>query len=144
MTPFKAWRGHSPDVSHFRMFGSRAWSRLPIEKRKSLHPQRKESIMTIYSEYAKGYNLFDPSYQNTFIDRSVQFQEDPMQEADPEERECSHIPRNGDVNDVSISEFYDYDMEYEYNHVHAYHEFPRGQNGMKKTYKQLVILQEIH
>ena len=111
MTPFKAWRGHSPDVSHFWMFGSRAWSRLPIEKRKYLQPQRKESIMTIYSEYSKGYNLFDPSYQNTFIDRSVQFQEDPMQEADPEEGECSHIPRNGDVSDVSISEFSDYDME---------------------------------
>ena len=94
--------------------------------------------------FANGYNIFDPSYQNTFIDRSVQFQEDPMQEADPEEGECSHIPRNGDVSDVSISEFSYYDMEDEYNDVHSYHELTQGHNGMKKTYKQLVILQEIH
>ena len=58
-----------------------------------------------------------------------------MQEADPEEGECSHIPHNGDVSDVSIYKFSDYDMEDEYNDMHAYHEFPQGQNGMKKTCK---------
>ena len=36
MTPFKAWSGHKPDVTHFRIFGSRAWARIPIEKRKAL------------------------------------------------------------------------------------------------------------
>ena len=45
-----------------------------------------------------------------------------MQEADPEEGECSHIPRNGDVSDVSIYEFSDYDMEDEYNDVNVDHE----------------------
>ena len=41
-TPYEAWFGHKPNISHFRIFGSRAWARIPIEKRKELQPQRKE------------------------------------------------------------------------------------------------------
>ena len=29
MTPFEAWSGHKLDVTHFRIFGSRAWDMLP-------------------------------------------------------------------------------------------------------------------
>ena len=35
MTLFEAWSGHKPDVTHFRIFGSRAWARIPTEKRKA-------------------------------------------------------------------------------------------------------------
>ena len=31
--PYEAWSGHKPSVSHFRVFGSKAWVRIPIEKR---------------------------------------------------------------------------------------------------------------
>ena len=80
-TPFEAWRGPKYNVSHFKVFGSKAWDRIPPEKRKALQPKIKESIMVGYYEYAKGYKLFIPSYQNTFIKRIVQFEEEPMQEA---------------------------------------------------------------
>ena len=40
--------------------------------------------MVGYAEYEKVYNLFYPSSQNSFISRNVQFEEDPMQEADKE------------------------------------------------------------
>ena len=36
MTPLEAWSGHKPDVTHFWIFGSRAWARIPTEKRKDL------------------------------------------------------------------------------------------------------------
>ena len=36
MTPLESWSGHKPDVTHFRIFGSRAWARIPTEKRKAL------------------------------------------------------------------------------------------------------------
>ena len=45
MTPYKAWFGQKPNVSNFRIFETRAWARIPSEKRKSLQPQRKECIM---------------------------------------------------------------------------------------------------
>ena len=44
MTPFKAWSGHKPYVTHFRIFHSRAWARIPTEKRKALQPQRQECL----------------------------------------------------------------------------------------------------
>ena len=80
MATFEAWKGHKPDVSHLKVFGSSAWARIPFKKREALEPKRKESIMVLYAKYAKGYKLFNPSYQNTFIERSVQFEEEPMQE----------------------------------------------------------------
>ena len=38
MTPFESWSWHKPDVTHFMIFGSKAWARIPTEKRKDLKP----------------------------------------------------------------------------------------------------------
>ena len=40
-TPYEFWFGHKPNISHFRVFGSKSWARIPPEKRKALQPQRK-------------------------------------------------------------------------------------------------------
>jgi hypothetical protein len=40
MTPFEAWIGDKPGVTHFHIFGSRPWAHIPSEKRKTLDPQR--------------------------------------------------------------------------------------------------------
>ena len=40
-TPYEAWFGHKPNISHFRIFGSRAWARIPSEKRKALQTPSK-------------------------------------------------------------------------------------------------------
>ena len=37
-TPFESYFGHKPDVSNFRVFGSTAWARIPLDKRKYLKP----------------------------------------------------------------------------------------------------------
>ena len=70
-TPFEAWSGHKPNVSHLRVFGSKAWARIPPEKRKALQPQINDFIMLGYSEDSKRYNIFDPSSKKTFIEISV-------------------------------------------------------------------------
>ena len=45
MTPFEAWSGHKPNVTHLiRIFGSWAWARIPTEKRKDLQPQSQEFL----------------------------------------------------------------------------------------------------
>ena len=38
MTPFKSWSGNKPYVIHLRIFGSKAWARIPTKKRKALQP----------------------------------------------------------------------------------------------------------
>jgi transposase InsO family protein len=43
-TPYEAWRGLKPEVTHFRIFSSRAWAHIPSEKRKALDPQRTNCI----------------------------------------------------------------------------------------------------
>ena len=78
MTPFEAWSGHKPDVTHFRIFGSKAWARIPTEKRKDLQPQSKECLFVGYSKDSKGYKLINLSTNKAFIERSVQFQEEPL------------------------------------------------------------------
>ena len=70
--------------------------------------------MVGYDEYAKGYKLFDPLSQEKIIEINVQFEEEPMQEVKLVEGDCSHPLFNDDVSDVSISHFYDSDMEDEY------------------------------
>eukprot|EP00253_Pinus_taeda_P024817 PITA_24817 len=51
-TPFDAWSGTKPEVTHFHVFGSRAWARIPSEKRKALDPQRIECIFVGYPDDA--------------------------------------------------------------------------------------------
>ena len=70
-TPYKAWFGHKPNVSNFMIFGTRAWARIPSEKRKDLQTQRKEFIMVVYGEEKKCYKIFGTSTLNTFVERSV-------------------------------------------------------------------------
>ena len=37
-TTFEAWSGYKPNVSHFRVFGSKDLARIPPEKRKAMQP----------------------------------------------------------------------------------------------------------
>ena len=71
MTPFEAWSGCKPEVTHFRIFGTCAWAHIPSEKRKALDPQSTACIFVGYSDDVKGYRLIDPSTEKLFIERSV-------------------------------------------------------------------------
>jgi hypothetical protein len=74
-TPYEAWSGLKPEVTHFCIFGSHAWARIPSEKRKELDPQSTECIFVGYPDGVKGYRLIDLSSARLIIDRSVQFKE---------------------------------------------------------------------
>ena len=54
MTPFEAWSGHKLDVTHFRIFGSKAWDRIPTEKRKALQLQTKSAYLLGILKIQKG------------------------------------------------------------------------------------------
>ena len=95
MTYFEAWSGHKPNVTHFRIFGSKAWARIPTEKRKALQPQSQECIFVGYSKDSKGYNLINLSTNKGFIERCVQFEEEPL--ASMEVGEASSPPEPQEV-----------------------------------------------
>ena len=71
MTPCQAWSGHKPDVTHFKIFGSKAWDRIPTEKRKDLQPQIQEFLFVGYSKDSKGYKMINFITNKYFIERSV-------------------------------------------------------------------------
>ena len=80
--------------------------------------------MVGYDKYSKGYNIFYLPSEKKFIERSVQFEEEPMQEVELEEGDCSHPPLNNDVSHVYLSDFSDFDMEDEYDNMHSDHDSP--------------------
>ena len=58
-TPFKAYFGHKPDVSNLRVFGSTAWARIPLDKRRDLQPQSIECVFIRYPNESKGFKLLN-------------------------------------------------------------------------------------
>jgi hypothetical protein len=62
-------------VTHFHIFGSRAWAWIPSEKRKALDPQSTECIFVGYPDGVKRYHLIDISSDRLIIECSVQFEE---------------------------------------------------------------------
>ena len=47
-TPFKAVYGNNPNVSHLRFFCSKAWVRIPMDKRKGFEAQSRKCILLGY------------------------------------------------------------------------------------------------
>ena len=77
--------------------------------------------------------FFDHSSQKTFIERSVQFEEDPMQEIELAQGECSNPPLHDDVSDDTSSNFYYFDIYEDYNDMHLDHESPIHPKWDEKT-----------
>ena len=82
-TPFEALHGYKPNVSHLRVFGSKYWARILLDKRKAFKAQSSECIMLGYAEDAKYYKLMEVATRRCFIERSVQFKEDQLHDTPP-------------------------------------------------------------
>jgi hypothetical protein len=66
--PYEAWSILKPEVTHFRIFDSHAWARIPSEKKKTLDPQSIECIFLGYPDGVKGYHLTDLSLDRIIIE----------------------------------------------------------------------------
>ena len=84
-TPFKELLGHKPNVSHSRVFGSKSWAIILIDKRKAFQAQSCEFIVLGYVEDAEAYKLMELATRRCFIERSVQFEEDQVHDPPPSE-----------------------------------------------------------
>jgi hypothetical protein len=70
-TPYKAWSNLKSEVTHFFIFGSRAWAHIPSEKRKELDPQSTKFNFVGYPDGVKLYQLIDLSSDRIIIECSV-------------------------------------------------------------------------
>ena len=151
MTPFKEWSGHKPDVTHFEIFGSKAWDRIPTEKRKDFQTQSQECLFFGYYEYSKGYNLINLSTNKYFIERSVQFQEDPLvamevgeSSSPPDPLIVSEETNEFDYSDMSDNEDLSIDTnshtrpKWAENTIHAAGELAGNPNDTRRTRSHFV------
>ena len=76
ITPEKVFTGKTPKVSHFRIFGSLAYCRIPVEKRKKLDQTAEKGYLAGYSENAKAYRTYLPGSRKVVVQRDVKFMED--------------------------------------------------------------------
>ena len=80
-TPFEAYFEHKPDVSNLWVFGSTAWARILLDKRRDLQPQSIECLFIGYPDESKGFKILDIKTKQIIIERSVKFDE-PLQEVE--------------------------------------------------------------
>lgn len=73
LTPDEVWSGRKPNLSHVRIFGTKAMVQVPKQKRRKWDPKAKECILTGFEEETKGYRLYDPTSKIFLKSREVQF-----------------------------------------------------------------------
>jgi len=72
----KVFTGKTPEVSHFRIFGSLAYCCIPEEKRTKLDQIVEKGYLVGYSENTKAYRIYLPGSRNILVRRDVKFMED--------------------------------------------------------------------
>ncbi|KRX38752.1 Retrovirus-related Pol polyprotein from transposon TNT 1-94 [Trichinella murrelli] len=75
-TPFELGTGIKPNVDHIRIFGSKAYSYIPKQKRRKWDNKAREGVIVGYGGTTKGYRLLNPTTNETWISRSVKIIED--------------------------------------------------------------------
>ncbi|MCO5600080.1 hypothetical protein L7F22_054188 [Adiantum nelumboides] len=75
MTPFQAYYGRKPTVSHFRVFGCSAFVHIPKEKWQKLDFKSRKLLFLGYSAESDAYRLYDPDTRTTTVSRVVVFDE---------------------------------------------------------------------
>jgi transposase InsO family protein len=74
-TPFEAWHGWRPKVTHFKIFGCIAYVHVPSQKRHKLEDNSVKCIFMGYSMETKGYRCYDPLTKKLIVSRDVLFDE---------------------------------------------------------------------
>jgi hypothetical protein len=75
ITPFEAWYGRKPTLSHYRVIGCDAWYHVPKKHRRKLQFKGRPAIFVGYATSQKAYKLWDPVSRKVFISRTVIFDE---------------------------------------------------------------------
>jgi hypothetical protein len=72
-TPFQAFYGHKPSLSHLRVFGCRAYALIDKSKRGKLDAKARPCINLGPAQGYKAYRLMDTTTNETFVSRNVRF-----------------------------------------------------------------------
>jgi transposase InsO family protein len=76
VTPYEAWYGRKPSVSHMKIFGCIAHVKKLGPDVKKLSDRSIKTVFIGYEEGTKGYRLLDPVTKALYVSRDVVFEED--------------------------------------------------------------------
>lgn len=74
-TPYEAWTKSKPNLSHVKVFGCKAWCKVPDETRKKWDPKAQSAINLGLVPGTKGYKLYVPETGAVILSRDVAFDE---------------------------------------------------------------------
>ncbi|WVZ67203.1 hypothetical protein U9M48_016315 [Paspalum notatum var. saurae] len=74
-TPFEAWHGHKPNVSHLRTFGRVGYVKVTKPGLSKLEDRSKPMVLLGYEAGSKAYRMYDPVERKVVISRDVVFNE---------------------------------------------------------------------
>ena len=74
-TPYKAWHGAKPNVSHLREFGSDVWILDESKNRSKLDPKSKKMVLVGFMDGSKSVRYYDASTRSIKVSRNVAFNE---------------------------------------------------------------------
>ena len=75
MSPYEAWSGTKPDVSHLCVFGCSAFAHVPKAERSKLDSNSRKCLLLCYGSSQKGYHLYDLEHMKVIHSRGVVFDE---------------------------------------------------------------------
>ena len=73
VTPYEIWHAKKLDVSHLRVFGTKAFAHVPDAERRKLEPKAVEGLFIGYCEQTKAYIIHIPKERRNMISRDVKF-----------------------------------------------------------------------
>jgi len=74
-TPYEAWYGRKPDVSHLREFGCDVWVLDEMLNLSKLKPRAKKMIFTGFMDGSKSIRYYDPETRRIKVSRNISFHE---------------------------------------------------------------------
>jgi len=72
-TPYEAWNGEKPDISHLHEFGCKVWVLDESNTRTKLDPKSKAMIFVGYEDGPKAVRYYDPEKRSIKVSRNVVF-----------------------------------------------------------------------
>lgn len=75
-TPFEAWYGVKPDVTHLKVFGSICFTHIPNVKRDKLSQKAEIGILVGYCGNAKGFRVYNPQTKKIISSRDIKVDEE--------------------------------------------------------------------
>jgi len=75
VTPWEAFTGEKPDVSGFRVWGSKAYALLPDKQQRGMNPKTMEGNMVGYGAGGVGYRVMNPTNNTVVLRRDVAIDE---------------------------------------------------------------------